>query len=429
MDLRGWRGALGAALVLLIASAAPIGAQTCVISGPSTAATGASFSLCAPAVSGYTYEWSGPGLSSNTTSRCVSASGLAAGAYEFLLIRSRDGYEIDRCTHVVNVGGSSGGTSSCRITGPATISAGQTATLCAPGDGIHSYRWTGPNGFSSTSSCITVSEEGTYTLNSRNPFTGSSRTCTHRLDVTGTGGGSDDVGTCLISGPDEVADGGTVRLCAPSRTNTSYRWTGTGGFTATARCITVSAVGTYTVSLRNLSSGQTDRCSHAVGLISDVPDEDPDAPYWDNCPRDLQFWRNATNGRAASGLTTSQLQAIAREIDRRSTYFNWSNDLQGLRAAVAPAAPLTRRKQIARQYASLLANVTAGELGVGDTGNGSIGLDPDTRITVSGASTIGELIALTDRWLRENRGDFNRLNATLNQLNKGQGIGPTCAMQ
>lgn len=435
MDLRGWRGATAAALALLLASASPAGAQTCAITGPKTAAAGASFSLCAPSASGYTYEWSGPGLSANTGARCVSASGLAAGAYEFLLIRSRDGVEVDRCVHVVNVGGSTGGVTSCRITGPSSISAGTTATLCAPSDGIHSYRWSGPNGFSSASSCITVSDAGTYTLNSRNPFTGSSRTCTHRLQVVGAETGtSTDTGDCLISGPEEVADGGTVRLCAPSRANTSYRWTGPGGFTATARCITVSATGNYTVTLRHLSSGRIDRCTHALGLLGgNDPGEDLDQAYYDNCPRDLQFWRNAASAsaktRATTGLTTSDVQAIAREIDRRSTYFNWSNDLQGLRAAVAPAAPLTRRKQIARQYVALLANVAAGELGVGDNGYESINLDVDTRITFSGASTVGELIALTDRWLRENRGDFNRLNATLNQLNRGRGIGPVCDLQ
>lgn len=56
----------------------------------------------------------------------------------------------------------------------------------------------------------------------------------------------------------------------------------------------------------------------------------------------------------------------------------------------------------------------------------AIGLDSDTQITFAGAATIGELIALTERYLRENRGNFARLNATLNQINRGRGIGPVC---
>ena len=429
MERTRWMVALPATIALALVLASPSAAQTCRITAPATVAANASFQLCAPSGSGYEYEWYGPGLNSGSTSRCASASGLTAGTYEFVLIRSRNGVEVDRCTHVVNVGGRTGGTSSCQVSGPRSIQSGSTATLCSPNDGIHSYSWTGPNGFRASTPCITVSDEGTYHLTSRNPFTGSSRTCTHVLDVIGGGSGG-STGNCDITGPETVTDGGMARLCATSRANTSYRWSGPGGFTATSRCISVSAPGTYTVTLRNLSTGRTDRCTHVLTGYDDggVGDEDPDAIYWDNCPRDLQFWRSALNqnGAASTGLTASDLQAIAREVDRRSTFFNWTNDMTGLRSALSPGTPLTRRKQIARQYAALLANVAAGELGVGYQGDAAVGLDLDTRITFSGASTIGELVALTERWLRENRGNFAQLNATLNQINRGRGIGPTC---
>lgn len=429
MDRQRWMVAGLATIAFALALVSPSSAQTCRITAPANVAANASFTLCGPTGSGYTYEWYGPGLTSNSTSRCASASGLSAGNYEYILIRSRNGVEVDRCEHVVNVGGSTGGNSSCQVSGPTSVTAGSAATLCAPNDGIHTYRWSGPNGFTATTACVTVSEEGTYYLTSRNPFTGSTRQCTHRLDVVGsTGGGT--TGTCEISGPEQVMGGGTARLCATSRINTSYRWTGPGAFTATSRCITVSAIGTYTVTLRNLSTGRTEQCSRYLGDDGDdgTTADDPDAAYWDNCPRDLQFWRSAltANSSSTTGLSSVDLQAVAREVDRRSTYFSWSNKLQGLRTALSPGAPLTRRKQIARQYAALLANVAAGELGLGFQGDNAIGLDPDTQITFAGASTVGELIALTDRWLRENRGNFARLNATLNQINRGRGIGPTC---
>jgi hypothetical protein len=413
-----------------IAFAAPGQAQTCSISGPTTAAANASFSLCGPTGSGTTYRWYGPGLSSSSASRCVSVSGLSAGTYEYLLILSRNGVEVDRCTQIVNVGGRTGGATSCRISGPTTIADGGSATLCAPNDGIHAYRWSGPGVDGATTSCVTVSQPGTYFLVSRNPITGSSRQCTHRIDADGGVIDDPETGTnCSISGPEVVSVGGSARLCAVSRANTSYRWTGPGGFTATSRCVTVNATGTYTVTLRNLNSGRLDRCTHYVSNPDDQPtDEDPDAVYWDNCPRDLQFWRTAYRQGAAnaSGLSSSDLQAIARQVDARSTYFNWSNDVQGIRSALSPSTPITRRKQIARQYAALLANMAAGELGVGLQGNNGVSLDGETSIQFSGASTINELVALTDRWLRENRGNFAQLNATLNQINRGRGIGPTC---
>lgn len=224
--------------------------------------------------------------------------------------------------------------------------------------------------------------------------------------------------------------GGAASLCATSRPNTSYRWTGPGGFTTTARCISVSATGAYTVTLRNLSTGRTELCTRNLtnNGVPDPIDSDPDAAYWDNCPRDLQFWRGAMaqNPAGTSGLSAADLRTVASEVGRRSTYFNWSNALQGLRAALSPGAPLTRRKQIARQYAALLANVSAGEPGLGYLGDNAIGLDPDTQIEFVGAATVGELIAFTDRWLRENRGNFAHLNASLNQINRGRGICPVC---
>lgn len=429
MEPRRWMSAALGTIVLVLASASPGAAQNCLITAPATVAVNESFTLCGPTASGYTFEWYGPGLASSSTVRCIKTTGFANGGYEFLLVRSRNGVEVDRCVKVVNVGGSTGGTASCQVSGPNSITEGSSATLCAPNDGIHEYTWTGPNGFTATTACVTVSSEGTFMLTSRNRITGSSRQCTHRLDVVGSNAG--DIGTqCDIIGPDVLPTGGTARLCATSRSNTSYRWSGPGGYTASSRCITVSTAGSYTVTLRNLSTGSTDRCTYPLANDNwSGPDgEDPDAAYWDNCPRDLQFWRGAMSQKSAtvSGLSTAELQSVAREVGRRSTYFNWSNDVQGLRAALSPAAPLTRRKQIARQYAALLANVSAGELSLGNQGDNAIGLDSDTQIDFKGAGTIGELIALTDRWLRENRGNYAQLNAALNQINRGRGIGPVC---
>jgi len=189
--------------------------------------------------------------------------------------------------------------------------------------------------------------------------------------------------------------------------------------------------GTYYVTIRNLSSGRSERCGHTVSA-ENVPgdDQDPNEVIWDNCPKNLQFWRdmfgNRQSASGTSGLTQSDLQTIARRVDERSTFFNWSNDLTGMRQALGPGSPLTRRKQVARQYAALLANVVTGELNLGFQGGESIGLDLDTRVNYSGATTLRELIALTDRMLSANRGNYARLNSTLTAINRGQGIGPVC---
>jgi hypothetical protein len=499
-----------AAAGFLVVAGAPAAHAACQITGPSTAIVNQSFTLCGPSTSNSTFEWYGPGISASTYSRCVDVDGLARGAYEFTLIRRVNNVEVERCTRVVNVGGSTGGVESCNISGPETINDGQTATLCAPQDGIHTYSWSGPNGVISSSACITVSDEGVYTLTSRNRFTDSVRNCSHRLTVIGYGGGGGSSGDCDISGPTtipvgaavqlcgpnyanlsyrwtgpngfvstsrcvsagdggtyylttrdtrtgrtmrcsqlltEVSGGGgypggndcdisgpttipagsTVQLCAPNYGNTTYRWTGPDGYVSTSRCIGVDAGGTYYLIMRNRNTGSTTRCSQSMTVIDQggnggYPDDNPDNPVSDNCPRGFQYWRTAFNGpRYGNGaaLSRGELNNIARAVDARSTYFNWSNDVDGLRQALSPATPLTRRKQVIRQFAALLSNVAAAQANVTDTDGSSIGLALDTPVSFGGARTVGELIALTDRLLAGNRGDFAKLNATLNLLNRG----------
>jgi hypothetical protein len=484
-----------AAAGFLVVAGAPTAHAACTISGPNTAIVNQSFTLCGPAISNSTYEWYGPGLNSSAYTRCVDVEGLGRGAYEFTLIRRVNDVEVERCTKVVNVGGSTGGTSSCAITGPETIDEGQTATLCAPQDGLHSYTWTGPNGMTSSAACINVSEEGVYNLTSRNRLTNSVRTCSHRLTVAGYGGGT--TGPCDISGPTTIPVGSSVQLCAPSLSNTTYRWTGPNGFVSSGRCITADEGGTYWVTLRNNTTGRTTRCSQVLTEVSgnsgncDIsgpttitagttvqicapnyasttfrwtgPDgfvsssrcigvndggtyyltmtnrntgritrcsqvmtvvgqggeDDPDGTVYENCPRGFQFWRNVANQAGNRDLNRSELSRLAAAIDARSSYFNWSNDVTGLRQALSPASPLTRRKQVIRQYAALLANVSAAQMGLNEADGTSIGLDLDTPVNFGGASTVGELIALTDRLLTGNRGDFAKLNSTLNLLNRG----------
>lgn len=411
------------AVIPFLCSTAPVHAQApCRITGPETADVNQSFTLCGPTGSGYTYEWSGPGIRTGADARCVTARVSTSGTYEFLLILRRYDDEIDRCRAVVNVGGTSGGTRSCEISGPATIEAGRTARLCSPEDGLHTYRWTGPNGFTSTSGCITVDTEGDYTLTSRNRITGSTRQCVHRLTVIG--GPSVD---CVITGPEVIPEGTTAQLCGPVRNNTSYRWVGPGRVTGTSRCLTVRDPGTYTLTMRNERSGRTERCSH---ILDWVGEEDPDETIWENCPRPLQYWRARFGaGRGANDrgeLSQADLRAIARRVDERSTYFNWTNDMEGMRRALSPGRSMTRRQQLARQFAALLANVAAGELDWGPGRGDAIGLDPNTPINVARARTVRDLIEMTDRQLTRNRGNFARINSALTDINNGRGIGPVC---
>jgi hypothetical protein len=418
------------ALMCLLAATPSIAQTACGITGPSSVGTNQSFTLCGPSGGGYEYEWYGPGLGSANQGRCVAAKVSSAGTYEFLLVLKVDGAEVDRCRRIVNVGGSTGGAGSCAISGPTSIESGASARLCAPNDGLHTYTWTGPNGFTATGACVTVDEGGTYYLTSRNSLTRSVRQCVHQLTVVGMPGRAG----CDITGPVSIAEGSTAQLCAPAWSNATYRWTGPQGFTASTRCPTVDAPGTYTVTIRSSSSGRSERCSHTLDPAGygTGDDQDPDEVAQDNCPRPLRFWRDAFGisrrggGGEITGITQSDARMIARRVDETSTFFNWTNDVEGLRTALNPGSPLTRRKQVARQYAVLLANVVTGELNLGSRGVEGVGLDLDAPVNFGGATTVRELMALTDRMLRANRGNYSRLNATLTQINNGRGIEADC---
>jgi hypothetical protein len=166
----------------------------------------------------------------------------------------------------------------------------------------------------------------------------------------------------------------------------------------------------------------------ATPSAGEVPDGDELA--WDNCPRPLEFWRGVydpnPSGNEASGVTPSQSRTIARRVDEVSTYFNWANDVEGMRQALGPGTGRSPREQVSRQYAVLLANVAAGELGLASQDGEGIGLDLETRVDYGGARTLRELIALTDRMLRGSGRNETKLNAALTGINRGRGIGVVC---
>jgi hypothetical protein len=124
-----------------------------------------------------------------------------------------------------------------------TLTASTTAT------GTTTYSWTGPNGFTATGSSISVSTAGTYTVTGTNS--------------AGTGSANVTV-TANNSAPDLTATGGalgcgtSVVISANSSVSgATYSWTGPNGFTSSSQSPSVTAAGTYTVTVRNPTTGCT----------------------------------------------------------------------------------------------------------------------------------------------------------------------------
>ncbi len=115
---------------------------------------------------------------------------------------------------------------------------------------ISSGVWTGPGGFSSTDTIITINQPGTYTFTAT-----AANGCVSapKLDVTQN-----------IQPPQNVVvTGGTISCAQPqialqastSTTNVSYDWTGPAGFASSQQNPTVNQAGTYTVLITNQQNG------------------------------------------------------------------------------------------------------------------------------------------------------------------------------
>jgi hypothetical protein len=129
----------------------------CAITGDSVVCYGFTTSFCATAGMA-SYAWSGPGgFSANT--QCTGNIGTA-GLYTVIITDANGCADTCGRTLVVNPN------PTCSVS-PAdtTICAGTNATFCVnPSGGTppYNYAWTGPNGYTKTDSCITVSDSGTY---------------------------------------------------------------------------------------------------------------------------------------------------------------------------------------------------------------------------------------------------------------------------
>ncbi|HPH93023.1 MAG TPA: ice-binding family protein, partial [Ferruginibacter sp.] len=139
----------------------------------------------------------------------------------------------------------------CDLSGNIAFCPGQSTQVCATG-GADSYLW----GNGETTNCIQVNTPGTYTVTTTNA-SGCSSTCSETVTVS-------DNPVCNITGNSAICPGQSTQLCVPTGA-ASYLWSNG----ATTNCITVSAGGTYTVTVTN-AAGCVSTCSQTV-TVSDNP--------------------------------------------------------------------------------------------------------------------------------------------------------------
>ena len=138
-----------------------------------------------------------------------------------------------------------------------------TTTTNAPNP---TWSWSGPNGFSSNSSSPTVSISGTYTVTVTSGANGCTATAT--ANVTGN-----------ISPPSLTTSGATLTCAVTSAQITvnsnpagsGFLWSGPNGFNSNIQTPTVTAAGTYTVTVTSSVNGCTSTATTTVVLNNTPP--------------------------------------------------------------------------------------------------------------------------------------------------------------
>jgi len=275
----------------------------------------------------------------------------------------------------------------CSIT---MIDMNGSAMLCAgAGD---AWEWSGPGGFSATDMCVTVTTPGTYTLR---VFDAASNTwsepCSQLFGNPPTGP------ACSIEGADSVCAGSSTRWCGPTG-NYLYAWSGPGGFGATTACVDVSAAGTYTLALTDAANGASgEPCSFTLRVLDCSPPHESDV-----CPRNARWWTWGCAKHHAP-IAPGAFAQVAAGVDQRSALWDYNGSADGLCTLLQRSHHATAMSAAKRQYAAVLANLSAAALGITDANGQTIGVDPNHVVDgmrgLAPGTTVGAWAAATEQTL------------------------------
>lgn len=195
---------------------------------------------------GVTFTWTGPG---GFTSSLQNPVVNTAGTYTLQVTEPASG-----CTALANttvmantippgeISISNSGTINC-ITSSVTISGKSSST------GVN-YKWTGPNGFNSSSSSATVARGGVYTLTATNPANG----CTSAKSTTVAENTSAPSIVINNNSPLSCATPAVTLSVTTNALNASYLWLG-DDLISDAPVAVTSAGGFYIITVTDLATG------------------------------------------------------------------------------------------------------------------------------------------------------------------------------
>jgi hypothetical protein len=213
-----------------------------------------------------TYSWSGPGTISNPTAAVTSVS--AAGEYILTVTHPMTG-----CTQAATVTVTENKALPVDVvavaSGNITCNTASVQLSATSGTAGTTFRWTGPGTIANpTADKINVSTSGLYTVTATHPTSGCTVTRTVNVVENKTAPGATATSAVAITC---VAT--TVPLTGGSPTsNVDFLWTGPNAITnATSPTASVSAAGTYTLTVTDRVNGCTSTASEVVSVNQTAP--------------------------------------------------------------------------------------------------------------------------------------------------------------
>jgi hypothetical protein len=216
--------------------------------------------------SGVTYSWTGP---NNFSSTQPFPTVNKPGIYTLTINDAANGCSASDTALVSQTGvnpdiSATGGNITC--TNSAVTITGSSLT-----SGV-TYNWSGPNGFISSAQNPTVSIAGIYNLTVTNPANGCTSTAMAKVSSNTTAPGATATG-----GKINCTNTSVTLLGSSSASGVSFTWSGPGNFASSVQNPVVSLVGTYLLTVTDLSDGCSSSDTAEVtdnkilpGALSDV---------------------------------------------------------------------------------------------------------------------------------------------------------------
>ncbi len=281
-------GCTGTANIMVTVHAMP----SATLGGTTSICSGGTITITAPA-GATSYVWSGPNSFTATGGPSLvrpNANSTMAGQYKVTVTNAGG------CTASASRSVTVSAPTTANVTGATSVCSNANVLLTATTAGV-AYSWTGPGGFTASTSAISAPPVAGAYLVTVTASAGCISTATRNVTVVAAP-------NAVITGNLNVCTNGTISLLASGGSN--YNWSGPGGYTRVGNSVlrtaaTVAMSGTYTVTVTGSGGCKSTASVYVTVAACKNGDEELDFET-------LHAYPNPTNG-----VTTITFTALKAE--------------------------------------------------------------------------------------------------------------------